>query len=167
MSKSKASSISSVLSHLVPHARTPLRAAVKIRGFPVWVYSIGFLAGSTGRQPRMLLVYEKNLVLPRPILPSPTACRWYTADEITQYGEIFRRLAPTQGMRTDKNPERLRVLRAALSEAKRLIKRRLNRDLPEIARQLGNPDSLVRDYRRRKLALDQMNNDRKTDHENG
>lgn len=63
---------------------------VKVNGVPVRLYSLGFLCAVTQLAPVTFRLWQRQSFMPAPVLKLPTAVRWYTAAEITQYNQVLR-----------------------------------------------------------------------------
>jgi len=72
-------------------ANTPRLKKVKIGKHVLEVYTIGCLADATGLANVTLRLWERQLILPKPILKLPGTFRYYTALEITTYASLIGR----------------------------------------------------------------------------
>jgi hypothetical protein len=121
-----------------PSSKLPRTTRVKIQGKTVTLYSLGFMAHAAKRSARMLRVYEKDKILPAPIIQSPSGIRWYLADELKAYGKVFTSYAPTQGKRSDLDFTLRHNLKEYLLRAKHNIVRLMNSDILKINAELAD-----------------------------
>lgn len=110
-------------------ANLPRTTKVKISGKVVTLYSLGYLAATTGKSNRMLRVYERDRILPRPLITAPSGIRWYLADEIKEFGLLFKSYAPRQGARADLNPTDRNSFKEKLAQCRIKIRNKMNSDI--------------------------------------
>jgi len=71
------------MAHKTP--RRPKKRKVTIGEITLEVYTVGWLALAADREPSTIKLWEKNKVLPGPLLDIDSPWRFYTADEIIGY----------------------------------------------------------------------------------
>lgn len=124
------------LSHVKSTELRNLR--VKLHGRIVTLYSIGYVAAVSKRAQRTLRKYERNWILPRPLIKTPSNIRFYLADEVYQYGTIIANCAPTKGKRADLDPTAKQALKEMLAQAKDRIRAKMSKDINLINAELKN-----------------------------
>lgn len=63
---------------------------VRLGDHALELYPISMLQSSTGLAAVTLRLWQRNKVLPPPVLKVPGGLRWYSALEITEYGALVR-----------------------------------------------------------------------------
>ena len=88
------------MAHLLPRFAKSRR--VDYGGRSIKLYTIGWMAYSFQRHPETVKLWEKQGILPLPLLSVKTKWRYYTADEIQAYTSVFLASGIQSGVPADK-----------------------------------------------------------------
>lgn len=103
------------------------------------VYSIGWLAFLVHRTTWTVRWWERNGILPKPLLSLGNTTRWYLPDEIVGYAKIYRRANVTAGTAIEKTSfkKEAQQFRATLAKL-------LNNSSAELQLKIPNDETIAK-----------------------
>lgn len=123
--------------------RLPRRTVI-FRNHRLRLYTLGWIAYLSNRSVRSLHRWERNGILPPPLMPSPDGTRWYLAAEVKGYSALARAAAMHPGRPAGTNLPRSMWLKANAQAFRSLLKEKLRRELHLIPDKLKDEDEIIR-----------------------
>ena len=75
---------------------------VTVLGVDVKLFSTAYLADALGRTSQTVCRWERELILPKPIIETKDGRRWYTQEEVTLYARMLREEGVKNGVALNK-----------------------------------------------------------------